>query len=37
VISSDATVHQTLNVVGFNAGNELYGSAADALASEPAG
>ena len=37
VISSDATVYQTLHVVGFNAGQELYGSAADALASEPAG
>jgi anti-anti-sigma factor len=32
VISSDAIVYQTLNVVGFNAGHKLYGSATEALA-----
>lgn len=31
-IRSDATVYQTLKVVGFNAGNELHESASDALA-----
>ena len=31
-ISRDATVYQTLHVVGFNEGHELYQSVADALA-----
>ena len=33
VVADDATVYQTLNIVRFNAGQELYESLADALSS----